>query len=574
MRQWGGVKRSSDEANDPVTLYAELVSSGEIVAGRLVKAACARHLDDLVHGPKRGLIWCPDLALSHIGFASFLKHSKGDFAGTYFDLMLWQKFRVGSIFGWLTAENRARRFRTAYHEVARKNGKSTEAAFIGVDGLLFDGEQGAEVYSAATKKDQARLVFDEARRMVRSSPALKEKLRVFKNAIAMDTTSSSFMPLSSDSNTLDGLNPSAIIIDELHKHRDRDLLDVLDTATGARRQPLIWIITTAGDDRRETVYASERDYAEKVVMRVLEDDSYFAYIATLDEGDRWDDPTVWIKANPNLGVSVKIPDITRQCTKAKGNPAAQVAFKRLRCNMRVSSTVGGINIDTWRENTAGEFLDIDAPELQGRDAYAAFDISSKIDLTAAALMIPPKPELDETRWRLFVKFWCPAENVADREDRDMIHYQRWIDEHWIEPTPGNVVDQDEVKKTLLDWRKQFNILACPYDTWDATKLSIELSDQGMPVQEFIQGLRSYSHPSKEFLNLIEQRKLDHGKNPVLEWMASNIRFEQDKNLNLMPTKKKSTGRIDGLTATIMAYGAALKPDDSGPYTGDRGLIVI
>lgn len=567
------MKRSINEAADPVTTYAELVLRGDIIAGKLVKAACTRHIDDLVEGPKRGLIWRPDVATLHLDFLSFFKHSKGEFAGTYFEPGLWQKFRIGSVYGWLRKENGARRFRTSYNEVARKNGKSFEAAAIGIDALMFDGEQGAEVYAAATKKDQARLVFDEARRMVRSSPAISAKLRVFKNAIAMESTTSAFLPLSSDSRTLDGLNPSAALIDELHKHINRELLDVIDTGTGARRQPLIWIITTAGDDRTATVYADERDYAEKVVLRILEDDSYFAYIATLDEGDRWDDEKVWIKANPNLGISIKIDDIQRLCVKAKGNPSAQTAFKRLRCNLRTSSLAGGIDADIWKENTTGEYIGYDPPaEMEGREAYAAFDLSSKIDLTACALLFPPIE--DGERWKLFVKLFCPAENIAEREDRDRAHYQRWVDEHWIEATPGNVVDQDTIKEQILAWHASYRILACPYDTWDATKLSLELAAKDVPVQEFIQGLRSYSHPSKEFLNLIQARKLDHGGNPVLTWMASNIRFEEDKNLNKMPTKKKSTGRIDGLTATIMAYGAALKPDESGPYTAERGLIIL
>jgi len=555
------------DRTDPVSRYALAVVSGEIIAGKLVKAACARHLDDLDHGHERGLIFRPDLAAYHLDFMGLTRHSKGEFAGTRFEPTLWQQFRIGSVYGWMRSDG-TRRFRIAYNEVARKNGKSTEASAIALDGLIADHEAGAEVYSAATKKDQARIVFDESRRMVRSSPALRKRALLRKNAISVETTSSKFEPLSSDANTLDGLNPHMVVVDELHKHASRDLLDVLDTATGSRRQPLLWIITTAGDDRIGTVYADERAYAEKIVTRVLENDSYFVYIATLDDGDRWDDPETWIKANPNLGVSVKLDDLKEKCAKAKGNPAAQANFKRLRCNLRTSTTIGGIDADRWRENSIESF---DPDKMHGRDAYAAFDISSKIDLTAAALLFPPIE--DGERWKLWVRFWCPAENVEEREDRDRIHYQRWIDEHWIDVTAGDVVDQDEVKREILDWQKKFNILACPYDTWDATKLALELQDKGVPVREFIQGMKSYSHPTKEFLNLVQARKLEHGGNPVLAWMASNIRFEEDRNKNLMPTKKKSNGRIDGLTAAIMAYGAALVPDESGPYN-ERGLIII
>lgn len=549
-------------STDPVTDYAQKVVDGEVVAGKLVKAACARHLRDLEEGGDRGLVWRPDVAAYHINSYSWLRHSKGEFAGEQLVLEPWQKFRIGCVYGWLRDDG-TRRFRTAYSEVARKNGKSTEAAGVAIDGLYFDGEPGAEVYSAATKKDQARIVFNEARRMVRSSPELRQRLRVFKNSIARDSTASSFEPLSSDARTLDGLNPHVVIVDELHKHSSRDLLDVLDTAVGSRRQPLLWIITTAGNDDVETVYAQEREYAEKVVLGALEDDAYFAYIATIDADDRWDDEACWPKANPNLNVSVKLADLRRQATKAKGSPAAQAAFKQLRLNIRITSAIKAISLDRWNECTQGP---IDELALRGRKCFASFDLSSKIDITAAVLLFPPI-EASE-RWKLIARFWCPAENIQDREDRDHVQYQRWIGEGWIEATPGDVVDQSSISSQIQEWHRLFRIDSCPYDPWNATQLAIELQGKGVPVKEFIQGLRSYTHPTKEFINLVMSRKLEHGGNPVLRWMASNLAIEKDKNENQMPTKKKSTGRIDGLTSAIMAYGAGLVPQ---PVYEERGL---
>lgn len=560
---------AKNKSTDPVTDYARQVVGGKIVAGKLVRAACQRHLNDLKDGHKRGLIWCPEVALRHIGFFSYLQHSKGEFAGKVFELGGWQKFRIGCTLGWFNIKDGTRRFKTSYNEVARKNGKSQEAAGIALDGLIADGEQGAEVYSAATKRDQARIVFAEAARMARRSPDIREKLRVFKPRISVESTNSIFEPLSSDARTLDGLNPSRLIVDELHKHSSRDLLDVLDTALGARRQPLMWIITTAGNDDPETVYAQEHHYAEQVALGVIEDDTYFAYIATLDEGDRWDDELVWIKANPNLGVSVNIEDLRRQVTKAKGSPAAKNAFMRLRLNVRTSSAVKAIPLEQWRACTEGP---LDEADLYGRRCFAAFDISKKTDLTAAVLFFPPIEEGE--RWKLISKFWMPSDNVTEREEGDRASYSRWIEQGWIEPTPGNVIDQKYVFDQIMEWNRNVEIVSCPYDHWDATRLALDLQNEGVPVVEFIQGLRSYSHPTKEFLNLVVAKKLEHGGNPVLEWMANNLKVETDKNLGMMPHKKKSIGRIDGVVAAIMAYGAAIDDTSGDGYSPTRGLQTL
>jgi len=553
-------------STDPVTDYARRVVAGKVIAGALARAACARHLRDLENGPARGLVWRPDFAAHYINVFSWLRHSKGEFAGQTLTLEPWQMFRVGSVYGWQRADG-TRRFRVAYHEVARKNGKSTEAAGVGIVGLVADNEPGSEVYSAATRKEQARIVFDEACRMVRASPELRKKLRVLKLAIVHEAKSSKFEPLSSDARTLDGLNPHHIIVDELHKHSTRELLDVLDTALGARRQPVLWIITTAGDDEVETVYAQEREYAEKVLTGALEDDTYFAYIATIDAEDRWDDESCWIKANPNLGVSVKLDDMRRQCAKAKGNPSAQAAFKRLRLNVRTASAVKAIPMERWNDCHEAP---LDEMALRGRPCFASFDLSSKIDLTAATLIFPPQSPNE--RWKLLARFWCPAENIQDREDRDRVQYQRWVGEGWVEATPGDVVDQASISSQILEWHRLYKIQMCPYDPWQATQLAIELQGAGVPVVEFIQGLRSYSLPTKEFLNLVFARKLEHGGNPILKWMASNLAVEKDKNENMMPTKKKSTGRIDGITAAIMAYGAALNKQEDPGEALSRAII--
>lgn len=508
------------------------------------------------------------MALHAIAFYRFLKQTKAEWGNKTLELQPWQKFVVGSVFGWLRKDG-LRRFRVAYDEVARKNGKSTQAAGVALYGLVADREPGADIYSAATKKDQARIVFDEARKMVLRSPQLRGLVGVFKNNLSVDRTLSKFEPLSSDDRTLDGLNPHFIVIDELHKHKTRAVLDVLDTAMGARRQPLIWIITTSGDDNPESVYSQERAYAENVVQGIFHDDAWFVYIATLDAEDRWDDPKVWIKANPNLGISVKMDDLKRQATAARHNPARQREFKRLRLNLRVSTTTQAITKEMWAANSRGQTINPD--DLRGRRCFGGLDLASKIDIGAFVKLFPPLSE--EEPWLIVPRFWMPADTVAEKADRDRVQYQRWIEEGWIEVTPGNVTDHNEVQAAILEDARNFEIVSLAYDPWNATQLAVGLQNESVPMVEFVQGLRSYNAPSKQLIAMLLDGKLDHGGNPVLEWMALNMRFQHDKNENEMPTKKHSIGRIDGATALIMAIGRSMD-EDASPYSDGRELRVV
>lgn len=536
--------------------------AGEIVAGKLVKLACKRHLTDLELGAERGLRWSAAAAQFRIGFyPRFLRHSKGEWSRQPVHLAPWQKFVIGSVFGWKRADG-TRRFRSVYEEIARKNGKSTKLAGVGIDMLVCDGEPGAEIYAAATKKDQARIIFDEAKRMVGSSPSLSGKLARFKSNISVDGTASKFEPLSSDEKTLDGLNPHCVLIDELHKHKTRALLDVLDTALGARRQPLLWIITTAGDDSPESVYAQENDYATKVLEGTIEDDATFAYIATIDKGDKWDDPAVWEKANPNLGISVKLDDLTRQARKAEKSPSARSAFLRLRLNVRTSSAERAIDMEVWAKNGGPRFTADDLRDLVGRRCWAGLDLSSKIDISAFVKLFEP----DEPGGRMIIvpRFWMPLDTLEERAEKDRVPFRQWVDEGYIEVTPGNVVDHDEIERAVLADNKEFKIESLAYDPWNATQLAASLLGQGVPMVEFVQGLRSYSEPTKDFLALLASTKLDHGDNPVLKWMASNLKTQRDKNENLMPHKLHSTGRIDGITSLIMANGRRIQPEEKKP----------
>ena len=538
------------QALDETTAFARAVKAGDVVACRYVKLACARHLADLKSGKARGLVWRPEAAQYRLAFyPRFLRHSKGEWARRPYELSPWQKFVIGSVFGWKRRDG-TRRFRYVYEELPRKNGKSTLLAGVGLGLLVGDNEPGAEIYAAATKKDQARIIFDEAKRMVAASPELAGLVSRFKLNMSVDLTGSKFEPLSSDERTLDGLNPHGLLIDELHKHRTRALLDVLDTALGARRQPLLWIITTAGDDAPESVYANENDYATKVLEGVVEDDSLFAFIATIDKDDRWDDPVAWAKANPNLGISVKLDDLERQARKAAKSPASLSAFKRLRLNVRSAVSERAIDMQQWAKNTRGKF-DPDKLPAEARRCWGGLDISTKIDITAWVKLFAP----DEAGiMRVACRFWMPADTIEQRADRDRMPYRRWVDEGWIEVTPGNVIDQAEIRAAILGDQAAFDIQSMGFDPWNATQLGIELNEAGVEAAEFIQGLRSYTAPTKELQALVQGCKLDHGDNPVLAVMASNLKIQRDKNLNEMPHKAHSIGRIDGMCALIMAIG--------------------
>ena len=540
----------SNQALDETTAYARAVIAGDVVACRLVRLACERHVRDLAEGQARGLVWRPEAAQYRLAFyPRFLRHSKGEWARRAYELSPFQKFVIGSVYGWKRADG-TRRFRYVYEELPRKNGKSTKLAGVGLDMLLCDGEPGAEIYAAATKKDQARIIFDEAKRMVATSPEMAATVARFKTNMSVDGTASKFEPLSSDERTLDGLNPHCLLIDELHKHRTRALLDVLDTALGARRQPLLWIITTAGDDSPQSVYATENDYAVKVLEGVIEDDNVFAFIATIDKDDRWDDPVAWAKANPNLGISVKLDDLERQAHKAAGSPAALAAFKRLRLNVRTSDAERAIDMLQWAKNSRGKF-DPDKLEENERRCWGGLDISTKVDITAWVRLFAPD---DSGIMRVACRFWMPADTIEQRADRDRMPYRRWVDEGWIEATPGNVIDHAEIRAQIIADHERFELQSLGYDPWNATQLGVELVEQGVEAVEFVQGLRSYTAPTKELQALVQSCKLDHGDNPVLAVMASNLKVQRDKNLNEMPHKSASIGRIDGMCALIMAIG--------------------
>lgn len=541
----------NEEKICPVSDYAERVLSGEIIAGDPVRLACQRHVENLRDSKLNVTTfeyYFDDLAADHaIRFYDYLKHSKGKWARQSFILEPWQKFIIGSLFGWLHKKTQLRRFRTSYDEVPRKNGKTTLASGIGLYLTIADDEYGAEVYAIATKFKQAKeLTFDESKMMVRASSDLSQQVRTYTNSIHVIDTGSKFEPLGSDSNTQDGLNVHGGIIDEYHAHKNADMYHVIESGTSAREQPLIFVITTAGSNQHGPCFQL-RDYALKILKKLHKDETFFAYIATIDEGDDIYDPATWKKANPNLEVSKNLDYMIKQAAKAKQMPSAYVEFLTKDLNVWTNASIKWMPLSKW-DLSAGNHTPELIESLKGRKCYAGLDLSSKTDITALVLIFPPDEKNGD--YIIIPYFWIPEDDLQEREEKDKFQYRHWVDKKVIQTTPGNTIDYDYIKQTIINLGKEYKILEISYDEWNATQIALELQAEGFTMVPARQGFKTLSEPMKEVERLVLEKRFIHGGNPVLRWMADNVVAKVDTNTNIMPDKSKSTTRIDGIAACI------------------------
>jgi len=542
--------------------YIADVLAGKATACKWVRLFCERHEKDLKKGTKRGLYFDEEEAERVLRFFAFLRHSKGEWGGQAFILSPWEQAYLWVLFGWRKKDG-SRRFRISYLEVARKNGKSTLAAGVALYLLDGDKEPGAEVYSAATKRDQAKIVHGEACRMVRASAMLKQFITVRTDNMFVMDTNSKFEPLSSDYNSLDGLNIHGAIVDEVHAHKTRDLWDILETATGARRQPLMFAITTAGVSR-QGICRELHDYLEKVLDGSLEDDSFCGIIFTLDEEDDYTDERVWVKANPNLGVSVKLDDLRDKIRKAREAPAALNAFLRLHMNIWTQAETRWIDPDAWA--ACGEQTPLD--DLRKEPCYAGLDLSSTTDISAFVLKFPRTG--DALGW-----FWIPEDEMEKRERRDRVPFSAWVRHEYVEATPGNVIDYEYIRQRIKQVAAEFRGLReIGYDPWNATQLAIQLEEDGFNVVPVRQGFQTLSPAAKELEREIMSGELKHGGNPVLRWMAANVVLAIDPAENIKPDKAKSAERIDGIVALCMAISRQIQGEDDTSIYETRGLLTV
>jgi len=487
------------------------------------------------------------------------RHVKGELAGQLFKIEGWQREIVRGMFGWIRP-NGTRLFREVYIEVPRKNGKSSLGAALALYLLFADGESGAEIYSAAADTDQAAIVFGVAKGMVEQDPDLDSVSDSFRRSIVYK--SNAYHVLSADAPTKHGKNSHGILFDELHAQPNRELYDVLKTSTGSRRQPLLIMFTTAGFDRNSICW-EVHEYAQKVIDGTVNDPAFLPIIYAADESDDWTSEKTWKKANPNYGVSIKADYLRAECEKAKVTPAYENTFKRLHLNLWTQQETRWLQMTEWDACGA---LSVNYDELRGRRCYAGLDLASTTDIAALVLVFPGEP------FKVLPFFWIPEDNMHDRVVKDRVPYDVWHRQGLIEATEGNLIDYRYIMLRLGRCRVDFDLKMLAFDRWGSQKIITDLCDEfgftvdekesrnyGKPLlHQFGQGFASMSAPTKELLNMILARKIAHGGNPVLSWMASNAVVKQDAAGNLKLDKQKSIEKIDGLIALTMGLDLAIK----------------
>ena len=505
-----------------------------------------------------------------VTFIENLCHTKGKWARTPFWLLPWQEQLIRDIFGIVKPDGN-RQFRTAFVEICKKVGKSELAAAVALYLLYADNEPSAEVYGAAADRQQASIVFDVAKQMVEMSPALmkRSKLMGATKRIVNYSNAGYYQVLSAEVGGKHGFSVSGLVFDEIHTQPNRQLYDVLTKGSSdARQNPLHFIITTAGNDRRSIAYEL-RTKAVDILEGRRVDPTFYPGVYGLKDDDDWEDEANWYKVNPSLGYTVDIERLRDAYREAKQNPADEVTFKWLRCNMWVSSTVAWIPDAIYMRGNE----EIDAALLERRDCYAGLDLSSTGDITALVLIFPPRDENE--KYVLLPYFWIPEETIPRRVKANSVPYDIWEKQGYIMSTEGNVIHYDFIEKFIMDLSEKYHILEIAVDRWNATQMIQNLEGEGFTIVPFGQGFSSMSAPTKEFYRLLMEGRIIHGGNPVLRWMAGNVVIDTDPAGNIKVTKAKSKEKIDGIVAAIMALDRCIRQEgQSGSVYDERGLLVF
>jgi phage terminase large subunit-like protein len=485
-----------------------------------------------------------------VEFFGMLRLVEGRGAGEKWNLMPWMEHEViRPLFGTKRADG-TRLYRTVWLEVPRKNAKTTLAAGLALYGLVADNEPGAQVYMGARDRAQARICYETARKMVDASPALRKRCRAVRSYIEVPKTGSVLRTISGEALGQHGFNAHIAVLDEVHAHKNRDIWDVLSSSVGARKQPIVIGITTAGTYDPNHIAWEQHDYAIRVASGELEDPSYLAVIYAAEQEDDWTDQKVWKKANPSLGITVMPEFFEDEIRKAKVSPARQTSFEQLYLNKWTREVQRWINMDDW--HSCGQ-KPINREDFKGRGCFVGLDLSSTTDVSALVQLFP---EEDGT-FTVIPHFWLPADGMAEREKRDRLPYQQWADAGHLTLTPGNVIDYRYIKTFIEQLATDYHIMELAYDPWNSTQLVVELAEQGLRVAPTRQGFATMSAPTKELERLIVSGGISHGSHPVLSAHADGALVSTDPAGNLKPDKAKSTARIDGLVALIMAINSAM-----------------
>ena len=526
-----------------MTVVAEFVSavlSGLIPSCKMVKLACQRYLDD----HKRDDLYFDWLEVQRfVAFSAQLKHFKGELAGQYIRLEPWQIFIAANIFGWKYKATKRRRFTYADVFVPRKNGKTTFASVIALYCMILDGEAGAEVYAAAVDREQAKICFEASKELIRGS-IFERVVKIYTNSLVYGKAASSYKPLSKDSKNKDGLNPSCAICDERHAWANNAIYEVLKTGVGARSQPLIFSISTAGTDT-SLPYFTDVQVLKDVMLGLKEKDNHFIMLYQPDEEDAWDDPMTWQKVNPNYGISLSASYMENEYLEAKmrgGSTLAAFCTKNL--NMWVDAPEVWISDDTVRDNNS----DLDESLLLGEECYVGLDLASKSDLTAAAFFFP--------KYMAFkILYIVPEAKVTEQEDR--VDYRRWHEQGWVTVSPGKVIDEDWYMSRLLQELDKYKVKSIAYDPWGMWNMLQKFGRYQEYLMEYQQSIRFMSVPTKWFESAVLKNELNFMHNPILRWNMKNVVIYTDPNANIKLDKARSRNKIDGVVACVDAIGAWL-----------------
>ncbi len=576
-----------DKRTDPrVATFIRSVKEERVLACRYVHLAVERHLRDLERSqcdPSYPYEFNYTAGQVILDFCKLAHHWKGEWAGQAFDPRPEQAFLLWCLWGWKRREDGLRRFREALYEVGKKNGKTYLAAIVALALLVLDNEAGAEVYSTATKRDQAKLAWKDAKEIVQASPQLRRRIGIPRGLhtyqMWVKGTGSLYKALSSDDIGADGVMPSGVVNDELHRQVGRDLYDVLKYGSRSRRQPLFLHATTAGDELETSLYDEIHGYAIEILEGVVDGpsaDEFFALIFTLDvaeegedgkeaKGDDWKDRRVWIKANPGLGVNLREADLAKDYAEAIAKPSAEAGFKRLRLNIRTSTSSPWLRAEDW-DACFDEDL-VGWPGWEGAEAYGGLDLASTTDLCAFATLLPRDRIIG-----IRAMFWCPADLLAQRADRDRAKYVEWArhPQKWLQPTPGNVADYRWIQQTLLEWSTHYAYREIGFDRAKAADVVVRMADAGLPLVEVGQGPVNMTAPIQRFEDLVLSRTLRHDGNPLLKWCVLNAKcFEVSSGSTTLKKLKKANyrARIDGVSASLNAMRLWM---DLNPGQGSSG----
>ncbi len=506
-----------------------------------------------------------------VNFIECLCHTKGTWAGKKFELIDWQEQIIRDVFGTLKP-NGYRQFNTAYIEIPKKQGKSELAAAVALLLTCGDGEERAEVYGCAADRQQASIVFEVAADMVRMCPALNRRVKILSatKRIVYTPTNSFYQVLSAEAYSKHGFNIHGVVFDELHTQPNRKLFDVMTKGSGdARMQPLYFLITTAGTDTHSICYETHQKAKDIIEGRKI-DPTFYPVIYGAEMDDDWTDPKVWKKANPSLGITVGIDKVKAACESARQNPAEENSFRQLRLNQWVKQAVRWMPMEKWDKCE----LAFDEEQLEGRVCYGGLDLSSTTDITAFVLVFPPTA--DDDKFYVLPYFWIPEDNLTLRVNRDHVPYDLWERQGFLKTTEGNVVHYAYIEKFIEALGERFNIREIAFDRWGAVQLVQNLEGMGFTVVPFGQGFKDMSPPTKELMKLVLEGKFAHSGHPVLRWMMDNVCVRTDPAGNLKMDKEKSTEKIDGSVATVMALDRAIRcgSDNSESVYDNRGLIFV